>query len=101
MAIIAKKNVFRFQIPINYPHSMEILERHEHLRGEEPDGLYGQSATRLFPEKRVKIAAGTVIDEKTNIVRDVDVSVKRRKKRVVQHRKNVGFHFDMGELLIG
>lgn len=48
----------------------------------------------------MKIAAGTVIDKKTGVVRDIDASVKRGEKRMIQHGKNLSLHFDVGELLL-
>ena len=52
----------------------------------------------LSTQERVEVAVGTVIDEETGVVRDVEVGIESREERVVEEGENVGFDLDLREL---
>lgn len=52
----------------------------------------------LSTQERMEVAVGTVIDEETGVVRDVEVGIESREERVVEEGENVGFDLDLREL---
>ena len=55
----------------------------------------------LSTQERMEVAVGTVIDEETGVVRDVEVGIESREERVVEEGENVGFDLDLRELFGG
>ena len=49
----------------------------------------------------MEVAVGTVIDEETSVVRDVEVGIESGEERVVEEGENVGFDLDLRELFGG
>lgn len=49
----------------------------------------------------MEVTVGTVIDEETSVVRDVEVGIESREERVVEEGENVGFDLDLRELFGG
>lgn len=47
----------------------------------------------------MKVTIGTVVNKETSVVRDLEVSIECRKKRVIEHREDLSFHLNVRELL--
>ncbi|CAI0409745.1 unnamed protein product [Linum tenue] len=83
VAVLPQQNVLRLEVSVNNPQRVEVLERHQHLGGEELHRGEWEPVPRLLPEERVEVAVGAVIDQEAGVVRDVDSRVERRQERVV------------------
>lgn len=49
----------------------------------------------------MEVTVGTVIDEETSVVRDIEVGIESWEERVVEEGENVGFDLDLRELFWG
>lgn len=49
----------------------------------------------------MEVTVGTVIDEETSVVRDVEVGIESWEERVVEEGENVGFDLDLREFFWG
>lgn len=78
---------------------MEIFQRDENFSREESDDLERETVPGLLAEERMEVAIGTVIDQETDVMRNFEMSVERREKRVVEHGENLSFHLYVGKFL--
>lgn len=99
VAVLAEEDVFWFEVAVDDPERVEILEGGEDLGGEEPGGFDGEAAVGLFHEEGLEVAVGAVVDEETRVVGDVDAGVKRREERVVEQGEDLGLRLQVGLLL--
>lgn len=99
MFVFTEQDIFWFQITVNNPECMEILQSDEHFSGEESNGLEGEAVIGLLREKRMEVSIGTVVNQETDVMRNFEVGVESREKRVVKHGENLDLHLYVGEFL--
>jgi hypothetical protein len=51
----------------------------------------------VFTEEGMEVSAGAIVDEEACVVRHVEMGVESGEERVVEDRKNVRFHLDVGQ----
>ena len=78
-----------FQITIDEPHEMQVLESSSHLRGVEPRPLLGQTFARPRLERTEEFPSHAVLHAKVKIPLGLERMVQSHDKRVICGGKNL------------
>mmetsp|Transcript_22050 Transcript_22050/g.54534 ORF Transcript_22050/g.54534 Transcript_22050/m.54534 type:complete len:296 (+) Transcript_22050:1223-2110(+) len=96
----AHQNVFWFEVAVNEPEVVEVLEREQDLRGVETRGVFLKPPLRLALEHAEKLAAGAVLHDKAQPALGLERRVHGGDEGVVRRREDLALGHDAFDLIL-